>query len=34
MFGGKTFEAGVEDGLRRLKRGAEARYGGGVAGQR
>jgi hypothetical protein len=26
-FGRKTLEAGVQDGLQRLKRAAEARYG-------
>jgi hypothetical protein len=25
-FGGKVFEAGVQDGLQRLKRAAETRY--------
>lgn len=25
-FGGKAYEAGVQDALQRLKRGAEARY--------
>jgi hypothetical protein len=29
-FGGKLFERGVEDGLQRLKRAAEARYRGSV----